>query len=349
MKLHSNKQRNIKTICLLLIFLCLLSIIFSVGLGSVSIDPLKTFKIIAHNFSNGLLPLAEDISKIQERIIMDLRLPRVLLGAIVGASLATAGVAMQAMVRNELADPFILGVSSGASSFATLGMLFGTFTFLGSYALPLSAFLGAACSICIVYLISRVNGKVVITQLLLSGVVVAMIFEGITKIITISAPNALGLHNAEFWMSGSLANTKWSYLSLPVFVMVICISYLLLNYRALNTLLLGESAASTIGTDVKKMQKVLIVVTSLLAGVTISVSGTIGFVGLICPHFARLLVGGDHRKVLPVSALIGSILVIWTDVLARLLIAPEELPIGVLTSILGGPIFIVMLKRNRKH
>lgn len=349
MHLHKNKKHDIKKICLLLLFLSLISIVFSVGLGPVSINPLETVNIIFNNLSKGVFPLAGDISEIQERIIMDLRLPRVLLGAIVGASLATAGVAMQAMVRNELADPFILGVSSGASSFATLGMLFGTFSFLGTYALPISAFLGAACSICIVYLISRVNGKVVITQLLLSGVVVAMIFEGITKIITISAPNALGLHNAEFWMSGSLANTQWSYLSLPTVVMVVCIVYLMLNYRALNTLLLGESAASTMGTNVKRMQKILIVVTSLLAGVTISVSGTIGFIGLICPHFARLLVGGDHRKVLPVSGLLGAILVIWTDVIARLLIAPEELPIGVLTSILGGPIFILMLKRNRKH
>lgn len=345
----SSKWKNFKAIYIFLIFLSIVSILMSVCLGAVTIAPDKTFGIILRVLTNGLIDIVGDVSLVQERIVMELRLPRVLLGFVVGSSLATAGVAMQAMVRNELADPFILGVSSGASCFATLGMIFGVFSFLGSYALPISAFLGAACSIMIVYLISRVNGKVVITQLLLSGVVVAMIFEGITKIITISAPNALGLHNAEFWMSGSLANTKWSFLTLPTITMIICISYLLINYRMLNALLLGEAAASTIGINVRRSQKMLILITSLLAGVTISVSGTIGFVGLICPHFSRLLVGGDHRKMLPLSALIGGILVVWTDVLARILIAPEELPIGVLTSILGGPFFIMMLKRNRKH
>lgn len=345
----SSKWKNFKTIYIFLIFLSVVSILMSVCLGAVTISPAKTFGIILRVLTKDLIDIAGDVSLVQERIVMELRLPRVLLGFVVGASLSTAGVAMQAMVRNELADPFILGVSSGASCFATLGMIFGVFSFLGTYALPMSAFLGAACSIMIVYLISRVNGKVVITQLLLSGVVVAMIFEGVTKIITISAPNALGLHNAEFWMSGSLANTKWSFLTLPTITMIICISYLLINYRMLNSLLLGEAAASTIGINVRRSQKMLILITSLLAGVTISVSGTIGFVGLICPHFSRLLVGGDHRKMLPLSALIGGILVVWTDVLARILIAPEELPIGVLTSILGGPFFIMMLKRNRKH
>lgn len=346
--MHS-KWKNFNTVYMLLISFSILSILISVCLGSVTVAPLHTLGIILRALTNNLIDIAGGVSLVEERIIMELRLPRVLLGFVVGASLATAGVAMQAMVRNELADPFILGVSSGGSCFATLGMIFGVFSFLGNYALPISAFLGAACSIIIVYLISRVNGKVVITQLLLSGVVVAMIFEGITKVITISAPNALGLHNAEFWMSGSLANTKWSFLTLPTITMIICIIYLLINYRMLNALLLGESAASTIGINVRYSQKSLILVTSLLAGVTISVSGTIGFVGLICPHFSRLLVGGDHRKILPLSALIGGILVVWTDVLARTLIAPEELPLGVLTSILGGPFFIIMLKRNRKH
>ena len=150
-------------------------------------------------------------------------------------------------------------------------------------------------------------------------------------------------------MSGSLASAKWAYLQLPLIVLVLCMSFLLLNYRGLNLLLLGDDNAGSLGINVRRLQKELILVASLMAGVTIAVSGTIGFVGLMVPHFTRLLVGGDHRKVLPISALLGGILVVWVDVAARMIIAPEELPVGILTAIIGGPIFIILLKRSNKE
>ena len=275
-------------------------------------------------------------------------MPRVLLGMVVGASLAVTGVTMQALVRNKLADPFILGVSSGASAFATLGMLFGAFSFLGTYSLSLSAFIGSAVTIIFVYILSRRNGRINIAQMLLSGVAVSMIMDGFTNIITLSAPNALGLHNASFWMSGSLAGAKLEYLTLPFAVLVICTAVLMMNYRGLNLLVLGDESAGTLGINVGRLQKLLILVASLMSGVTIAISGSIGFVGLMVPHFTRLLVGGDHRKVLPVSALLGGILVVWVDVLARTVIAPEELPVGILTAVIGGPIFIWMLRRKQR-
>ena len=256
---------------------------------------------------------------------------------------------MQALVRNNLADPFILGVSSGAAAFATLGMLFGVFSFLGTYSLSISAFIGSAITIIFVYMISRVRGRINITQLLLSGVAISMIMDGVTSIIKLGAPNALGLHNAEFWMSGSLAGAKWAYLKLPLIVLVLCMVFLLMNNRGLNLLLLGDESAGALGVNVRRLQKELVLVASLMAGVTIAVSGTIGFVGLMVPHFTRLLVGGDHKKVLPISALLGGILVVWVDVAARMLIAPEELPVGILTAVIGGPIFIWMLKKNNRE
>jgi iron complex transport system permease protein len=173
-----------------------------------------------------------------------------------------------------------------------------------------------------------------------------MITDGITRIITLSAPNALGLHNAQFWMSGSLAGARWGYLTLPLVVLLVCMSFLLVNYRTLNLLMLGDESAGSLGVNVALMQKALVLVSSLMAGVTISVSGTIGFVGLMVPHFTRLLVGSDHKKVLPLAALLGGILVVWVDVAARCILAPEELPVGILTAIIGGPIFIFMLKRK---
>ncbi|SDO36922.1 FecCD family ABC transporter permease [Halobacillus aidingensis] len=342
--------KETKLIVILSFFLLLMigTVIFATGMGPVSVHTTTVLQILISKvpiFSNAA---GDDWTQLEESIVLGLRLPRVLLGLIVGASLSVTGVALQALVRNHLADPFILGVSSGASATATLGMLFGTFSFLGTYSLSLSAFIGAIVVIVLVYALSRVNGKINMTQLLLSGVAIGLIMESITKLITLSAPNALGLHNATFWMAGSLAGAKWGYLTLPLLAMFLCMTILLINYRALNALLAGDETAGTLGFNVNVIQTMLVLVASLLAGVTIAVSGSIGFVGLMVPHITRLLIGSDHKKVLPVSAFLGGILVVWTDVAARLIIAPEELPIGVLTAIFGGPFFIWLLKRNSR-
>lgn len=332
-----------KVFTVVLLIVAAVSVLLAVGLGPVKVAPGTVLRVLAHELG---LPVQADYSDLEYNIVIGLRLPRVLLGMVVGSSLAVIGVTMQALVRNKLADPFILGVSSGAGAAATLGMLFGAFSVFGAYSLPISAFLGAAATIILVYALSRVHGRVNIPQLLLSGVAISMMMDGVTRIITLSAPNALGLHNATFWMSGSLAGAKWGYLALPVVVLFACMALLMTQYRGLNLLLMGEESAKTLGVNVSRLQKLLIFVASLMTGVTISVSGTIGFVGLMVPHFTRLLVGSDHRKVLPVSALLGGVLVVWVDVAARLLIAPEELPVGVLTAVIGGPAFILLLRKK---
>ena len=338
---------NMAAVVILLIIVSIITIFVATGIGPVSVAPGETARILLSKVPWIGSRIVPDWEPVSENIILVLRLPRVCLGMVVGASLAVCGVTMQALVRNNLADPFILGVSSGAAAFATLGMLFGAFSFLGTYSLSISAFIGAAVTIIFVYTISRVKGRINITQLLLSGVAISMIMDGVTSIIKLGAPNALGLHNAEFWMSGSLASAKWAYLQLPLIVLALCMAFLLLNYRGLNLLLLGDESAGALGVNVRRLQKQLILVASLMAGVTIAVSGTIGFVGLMVPHLTRLLVGGDHRRVLPISALLGGILVVWVDAVARVIIAPEELPVGILTAIIGGPIFIIMLKRSK--
>lgn len=348
-KIKENFNRETPNMPLIITILTALSIVtmlLATGLGPVSVSPGKVASILLSRLPGLGAHITKTWEQLDQNIVLGLRLPRVCLGMIVGASLAVIGVTMQALVRNHLADPFILGVSSGASAFATLGMLFGAFSFLGQYSLSISAFIGSAVTIIFVYTISRVRGRINITQLLLSGVAISMIMDGITSIIKLSAPNALGLHNAEFWMSGSLAGAKWAYLGLPLVVLLLCMVVLMVNYRGLNLLLLGDESAGALGVNVQRLQKLLILIASLMAGVTIAVSGTIGFVGLMVPHFTRLLVGGDHRKVLPISALLGGILVVWVDVAARMLIAPEELPVGILTAVIGGPIFIWLLKRN---
>lgn len=347
-KLFNRDDPNMKVIVSLLVLISILSIILAIGIGPVSVHPLTVAKIVLSRIPFLSESFAVNWTDLDENIVWGLRMPRVLLGMIVGASLAVTGVTMQALVRNHLADPFILGVSSGAAATATLGMLFGVFAFLGTYALSISAFIGAAATIIIVYTISRVKGRINITQLLLSGVAIAMIMDAITNIITLSAPNALGLHNATFWMSGSLAGAKWGYLQLPLIVIVVCMTVLMIQHRALNALLLGDEAAGTLGFNVSRLQKLLVLIASLLAGVTIAVSGAIGFIGLMVPHMTRLLIGSDHRRVLIVSALLGGIIVVWTDVAARMVIAPQELPIGLLTALVGGPFFIWLLKRKSR-
>ena len=348
-KSFNREKPNMLVIIIFLAVLSLITILLATGLGPVSVKPGTTAKILLSRIPGIGNSISHTWEQLDQNIVLGLRLPRVCLGMVVGASLAVCGVTMQALVRNNLADPFILGVSSGAAAFATLGMLFGVFSFLGTYSLSISAFIGSAITIIFVYMISRVRGRINITQLLLSGVAISMIMDGVTSIIKLGAPNALGLHNAEFWMSGSLAGAKWAYLKLPFLVLVLCMAFLLLNNRGLNLLLLGDESAGALGINVRRLQKELVLVASMMAGVTIAVSGTIGFVGLMVPHFTRLLVGGDHKKVLPISALLGGILVVWVDVAARMLIAPEELPVGILTAVIGGPIFIWMLKKNSRE
>lgn len=350
LKKHFNREEpNILMMIIFLLIAAIATILLATGLGPVSVEPSTTARLLFSKLPFAGNLITENWTTLDYNIVFGLRLPRVCLGMVVGASLAVCGVTMQALVRNNLADPFILGVSSGAAAFATLGMLFGAFSFLGTYSLSISAFIGSAVTIIFVYMISRVRGRINITQLLLSGVAISMIMEGVTSIIKLSAPNALGLHNAEFWMAGSLAGAKWAYLKLPFGVLLLCTTFLMIHHRGLNLLLLGDESAGALGINVRSLQKKLILITSLMAGVTIAVSGTIGFIGLMVPHFTRLLVGGDHKKVLPISALLGGILVVWVDVAARMVIAPEELPVGILTAVIGGPIFIWMLKKNNKE
>src|SRR5699024_7425110 len=262
------------------------------------------------------------------------------------AGLALAGTGIQALVRNSLADPYILGVSSGAAVGATLVILFGAFGVLGAYALPLAAFLGALGAIVLVFALAQVAGRIATTRLLLSGIALSLVLGAITNFIVISAPDNDRIHNALFWMMGSLTGADWQRLPIAALAVAAAFLFLLLQARALNLLLMGEETAATLGLNLNLLRKLLVVIISLLTGVLVAVSGAIGFVGLMIPHVARLLVGPDHKKVLPLSLLLGALFMIWADVIARLALAPQEIPIGVVTALAGGPFFIWLLRRN---
>lgn len=326
----------------------LLSITLSITLGPVDISSKLVWRIASFEVIR-ILGMSIDTGEwttAQYNIIWMIRFPRVLLAVLVGSGIAIVGVTMQAMVRNPLADPYLLGVSSGASVGAVSVLAFGAFSFAESYALSFGAFLGALAACSMVYLLAHVNGRLFAPRLILAGVAVGYFLSGITSLITMTADQRELARSILSWILGSLAGTQWHELGLPALALLLGISWLIMQSRTLDVLLLGDETASTLGIDTTNTRRILFLIVSCLTGIMVAVSGAIGFIGLIIPHITRMLVGTGHRLVLPVSALIGAIFLIWVDVVARVAFAPVEVPVGIITALLGGPFFIWLLCRH---
>ncbi len=329
---------------LILLVISILSIIVGVGLGPVSIAPIDVWNIIQAK----LLGNTIDLPKNTQNIVWALRLPRVLLGFVVGGGLALAGVAIQAFTKNPLAEPYILGVSSGASTGAVLVIINGTiYSLLGRFALPIGAFMGAIIALISVYTIAKTRDGISPIRLILVGIAVSSMFSALTRFIVFNARNDSAIRNATFWMMGSLAGAKWQYLLIPLVILIVSFIVFMILSRAMNTMLLGESTAIILGTNIKLARKLIVIMSAMLAGSIVAVSGSIGFVGLIIPHIVRTLWGANHRYVIPASVLLGGIFIVFSDVAARLLVAPQELPIGIVTSMLGAPYFVYLVRKNK--
>lgn len=338
------KKNRYALLIIALIVGLLASMTFAVMVGSVDITPRIIWELL---FTKLGLSLETTVSNPQSIIIWEIRLPRVILAAIVGAALSISGAAIQALVKNSIADPYILGVSSGASVGATSVILLGAFSAIGNSALSFAAFLGAIFAVIIVFLLARVNGRISVVRLLLAGIAISMVFSAITNFMLMMSKQQGGIQAVMHWMLGSLAGAKWSNLGIPFFIFLLVFTLLLLNFRQLNALLLGEETAATLGINLDRFRIFIILFVSLLTGVIVAVSGSIGFVGLIIPHLVRMMVGSNYKVVLPISALIGAIFLVWADMVARIVIAPEEMPIGIITAVCGSPFFIWMLRRRR--
>ncbi|NJL64593.1 MAG: iron ABC transporter permease [Methylacidiphilales bacterium] len=337
------KQARYQSLLFFLIITLILSFTCAVMMGPVPISPQRVWQVALSQILPGY---TADFSPAQVQIIWFIRFPRSLLAILVGAGLSVVGVTMQALVLNPLADPYILGVSSGASVGAVSVILFGVFSSFGIYAVSLGAFVGAVLSSAIVFFLALRQGRISPTRLILAGVAMSYLFSAITSFITLKSGTGEAARRVLFWLLGGLSGTKWSDLTLPLISLVLGLAYLLRRARSLNILLMGEETAITLGIDTDKFRKELFLVTSLLTGVIVAVSGAIGFVGLMIPHIVRLLVGSDHRRVLPISILVGGVFLIWSDILARILIAPEELPVGIITALFGAPFFLWMLQNR---
>nr|WP_314532022.1 iron ABC transporter permease [uncultured Pseudomonas sp.] len=280
----------------------------------------------------------------QEHIVWLIRVPRMLLGALVGAGLALIGAVLQAVTRNPLADPHLLGVTSGATLGAVIVVLH-VGEIVGLLTLPIAAFIGALASMLVVLAVASRNGRLESDRLLLCGVAVSFVMMAAANLLLF-----MGDHRAAsavmFWMLGGLGLARWELLSIPAATVLLGLLVLVGMARPLNALMAGEQTAVTLGLNARNVRLKVFLVASLMTGVLVSISGSIGFVGLMIPHIARRLVGAEHRRLLPVCALLGSLFLVWVDVAARTLIAPEDLPIGVATAAIGGLFFIGLMRRR---
>jgi len=320
----------------------ILSVVISIGLGSVYVPPLTVIAIAW----NELFPAASEPAWTmgQYHIVIDLRIPRAILGAFLGAGLAVTGAVLQNITRNPLADPYLFGVSSGASFGAVIVILY-TGAVIGIATLPLAAFIGALLAMLLVYLLAREVGGFSTERLVLTGLAVYFVLMAATNGLIFASGNR-GAESAIFWMLGGLGNTRWHLLPAPLIAVVIGIAWLLWRARALDALSLGDEAAHTLGIAVRRLRFEMFLATSLIAGVLVSASGAVGFIGLIIPHCARWIAGAEMRRTIPVAALIGAIFTVWVDAAARIILAPLELPLGVATAAIGGLFFMILLRRR---
>ncbi|MDU4960398.1 MAG: iron ABC transporter permease [Sporomusaceae bacterium] len=327
----------------LLVLAALLSITVSVAYGPVGIPADIVYAIIGSKLS-GQLSAAPSWEQGSEVIIWQFRLPRVLLAGLAGAVLSLIGILLQTLTRNSLAEPYVLGVSAGASAGAVGVIVLGLFSWGGGRAVELGACIGAFTAILALVLFA--GGSRDPVRLILVGIGVAAFFSAVTTLIIYLAKNDSQLRSAMFWMVGSFASVKWADLGLPALFALVFFSCALFLHKELDLLLLGSDEARKLGVPVHAIQWSLIVMASSLVAVIVAKVGVIGFVGLVVPHIARKLFGVSHRRLLPAAALLGAIFLIWADTIARTCFSPEELPVGVITALAGAPIFISMIRRN---
>ena len=313
--------------------------------GSEYIDPIKILSLLGHALQTW--DVSRESIGTTGTILLHVRLPRVLLSLIVGASLASVGVALQALLRNPLADPYVLGISSGSALGASLAMLFGIGTsFLALTALPLCGFAGGLISLIVVYRIGSSGGRLPVHSLLLAGVILNAIFTALIMFITsIMEPNrSFGMMA---WLMGTLATHVSSGLTILLVYVLIGLLILYSQATTLNLMTLGDESARSLGVETERVKKLMFVTSAMVTGAVVSVSGMIGFIGMVVPHAMRLVLGADHRLLFPASALVGGMCLLLADTAARTLLSPTEIPVGIITALTGGPFFIYLLMRKK--
>ncbi|WP_020667833.1 FecCD family ABC transporter permease [Amycolatopsis nigrescens] len=327
---------------LLLVAVLLPSVVLSTAFGAESLPAGVVADALTHRLTGGgQADLAYDT------IVWQLRVPRALLAVVVGAGLAIAGTGMQTLVRNPLADPYLLGVSSGASVGATAVITSGLFAGAGMWALSAGALTGALAASVLVFAIATAQGGLTPLRLVLTGTVLGSAFSAVASYLVFRSPDPAAAQSVLFWLLGSLAGAGWDQLALPSVTVLAVGAAMLAGSGWLDALATGQDTAAALGVPVRAVRTAVFVLLAVLVGVLVAVSGGIGFVGLVVPHVARLLVGARHRAMLPVTALCGGLFLLWVDVATRVLVRPTEVPLSVVSGLIGAPIFLVLLGRRR--
>jgi iron complex transport system permease protein len=338
---HSDKRFLL--LALILATCTVLTIIVSTGMGYMAIGPEGILRVIGAHLS-GNAALVDGLEKTVPYVVMDVRLPRILTAALVGAGLAMSGVIYQGILLNPLADPYTLGISSGAAFGASLALLTNV-TMFGHFSTPLFAFVGAILTLLTVMRLSTFNGQISAQTLILSGVIVGAILSAGISFLKYLADEQVAI--IIFWLMGSFASSTWKGVALVGCAVLFGAVVTLFYGRDLNIMSLGRRSSDSLGVETAKVRKILLLVASLVTAVCVAVTGIIGFIGLIVPHLMRYLVGPDNRKLLPASAFAGAILLLLADTVTRAVL-PVEVPIGVLTALIGGPFFCVIFRQKQK-
>ncbi|MGO3326465.1 FecCD family ABC transporter permease [Gordonia sp. (in: high G+C Gram-positive bacteria)] len=318
-------------------------VVGSAATGTIEVSVGDATRLIVGHLIPGMPWMSDgSLTAVQDSAVWQFRLPRTLLAVLTGAALALAGTLMQAVVHNPLAEPYILGVSAGAGVGAVGVIVLGVGATVGISA---AAFVGALVATAAVYLLASKSGRIAPQRLILAGVALGAFLSAITSYLTVSS-DAQNVYSIMFFLLGSVSAATMSHLALPAVALVAVGLYAALRTRALNALLVGDDAASSLGVDVNRLRGTVLIAAALLTGAVVAVSGGIGFVGLVVPHVARILVGSDHRRMLPVAVLGGAVFLGACDLAARTVAAPTEVPLGVLTAAVGAPFFLWLLRRD---
>ena len=331
-----SRQLSLPALAVLLVA----SAVAAVTFGPADITPQEVWSVIAHHF--GLIP-DSPVSRLRDAIVWELRLPRVLTALGVGAGLALSGTVMQALTRNPLADPYLLGLSSGAAlgavSFALVGL---------TLLMPVGAFFGSLAALACALLVARLLGGATPSRAILAGISISALASAMTSLLIFWFATGDSYREILSWLLGSLSGSLWTDAGLSLLVLVVCLPIILANGRALDAFAFGDTAAASLGVDVARLRWTLLGATALLTGVMVAIGGAIGFVGLVVPHAVRLAIGAGHRRLLPHVTLAGAIFMLWTDTAARTLFDPRELPVGIITALIGAPVFLLVLLRYRR-
>lgn len=324
----------------LLVVACLLA----VGLGTVWIPPATTVRLVAWKL--GVAGQPADLPASTAVILFELRIPRVVLAVVVGSALAAAGVVFQALFRNPMADPAIIGVSSGAALGAIAAILLGGGVLAGGLAVSAAAFIGALCVAFVVYRLARIGPAVQVATLLLAGIAMAAVISAVISLVMSFAGEQI--RSIYFWLLGGLGGRGWDSVATAAPLVALGVVLSLVAVRDLNLMALGEERAAQLGVEIERFKRLSLATGALLAAAAVSVAGVIGFVGLMTPHILRLVLGADHRRLVPASILGGATFMVLADLAARTVRAPEEIPVGAVTALLGGPFFLYLLRRERR-